>query len=431
MIVLISLVPLLHADRAGAHGLWGHIHVTGWAIENLPSGELRDFFADPEVVSAALYGSAFPDSGFWVNDARHREYAEYTHWEPFVQGFIEHIRAEYPPPFNSLQQRRLIAFLMGCAAHGLQDEIFDSLFLFEVEQRDESDQGVADGGTDYFLYDDGHFRFSVEEYVPMETLLELYADIPQPISADIVRQGVDAQLSIYLNPTGIESFSNLFLEGSRAQLPWTGENYLEASVPGSLVAEITPTMAYWQAIWERLHHRWDERNLVIHSYPEKPRRLRTHRSDSAASWTALVLGRGAAETTGQMYDRDGTLVDALFTGTRWGHPFPRIVRFLPGSDLVPGAVYNTRLMAGAKLIGGGVTEHTTDISFQVECTDDSDSACDELGEIAAPVIDGSFVPVTGTQSSSGCSVSARGTRGAVILLILPFLLLVRRKSWKS
>ena len=116
-----------------AHGLWGHIHVTGWAIENLPPGELRDFFADPEVFNAALWGSAFPDSGYFPQAGalaeRARDYGEHAHWEPYVQDYVAWMIANDPPPWTTLASQQRVAFLLGNAAHGLQDELFDSLML--------------------------------------------------------------------------------------------------------------------------------------------------------------------------------------------------------------------------------------------------------------------------------------------------------------
>jgi hypothetical protein len=89
---LITLSLLTLTVPASAHGIHGHIHVTGWAIENLPAGELRDFFMEPEVMNAALFGAAFTDSGYWPLAAEMepiaRAYSEHTHWEPFIADVV-------------------------------------------------------------------------------------------------------------------------------------------------------------------------------------------------------------------------------------------------------------------------------------------------------------------------------------------------------
>jgi hypothetical protein len=57
VVALVALCSALSPARAHAHGHIGHVHVTGWAIDSLPPGELRDFFAAPEVRAAALMGA--------------------------------------------------------------------------------------------------------------------------------------------------------------------------------------------------------------------------------------------------------------------------------------------------------------------------------------------------------------------------------------
>src|SRR5690349_23772907 len=98
------------SGRAHAHGLHGHVHVTGWAIENLPPGELRDFFADPELRNAAHMGALFPDSGYAAQDP----YGEISHWEPFVHAWVEDARARLAP-FETREAKLEIGFLMGDA----------------------------------------------------------------------------------------------------------------------------------------------------------------------------------------------------------------------------------------------------------------------------------------------------------------------------
>src|SRR5262245_49508291 len=108
-IALVILACLaVDAQPARAHGDWGHVHVTAWAIENLPPGDLRNFFSDPEVFNAAIWGAAFPDSGYWGDTAATREYGEYSHWEPYVEDFVELIRAEHPTLFWTREERKTV-----------------------------------------------------------------------------------------------------------------------------------------------------------------------------------------------------------------------------------------------------------------------------------------------------------------------------------
>ncbi len=358
---------LIAPTQARSHGDWGHVHVTRWAIESLPPGPLADFFANPEVVEAALFGAAFPDSGYWVDDPAAREYAEYSHWEPFIQAFVEKIRAEQPPPFTTLEQRKLVAFMMGCAAHGLQDEIFDSLFLFQVDEHDGGGQADADGGTDFFLVDDGILPFDLAEFVPIDVLLPLYADIPQDITEDVVRNGVATQTSVYVNETSGTTIARAFLDENAERLPWTREHYLDEDIPGSLTAEIAPTAAYLKALWGRLHGTGSTDPLVVHSYPDEGRALRTAEPLLADSYVTLIFGQGIDIGTarGTFTDSRGRSVPFNLDGTRWGHPRPRLVRFQPTQRLREGARYTVSLEAGTERIDGTIEARLTRSMFRV------------------------------------------------------------------
>ncbi|MDP5067482.1 MAG: hypothetical protein NWP50_00695, partial [Schleiferiaceae bacterium] len=55
---------------------------------------------------------------------------------------------------------------------------------------------------DGFFAQDGHIRFVPERYIPMDTLLELYADLRQEIDADTIDRAVSLMEQIYVNPNG-------------------------------------------------------------------------------------------------------------------------------------------------------------------------------------------------------------------------------------
>lgn len=380
-------------DQAVAHGVWGHVHVTGWAIENLPEGELRDFFDDPEVANAAWFGSAFTDSGYAVlggsmADAA-RAYGEHTHWEPFIQNFVDHIVEHDPPPWETVESRRRVAFLMGCASHGLQDEIFDSLFLEQVAEHDGGSQDEADPGVDGFLVLEGRMRFLPTEYIPMETLVELYAELDQPVTEEVVQYGVDLLVAAYLNDsmglTIAENNGRLY----RNQIPWTAEHYLDPEIPGSLRANILPTAAYMQAIWDRLHEGLADAELVSFRFPEPPRRLLSHETDTPDAWVTLGFSMGVDVGSVVTHWQDDDETDVPFTqiGTRWGANLTRLVRLVPNEALIPGGWYTVTLDSGAIRIDGDELGSPITFRFQVDCDEDNASECDDLGDIFVPSID--------------------------------------------
>ncbi len=392
--LLASIAVLTTPRAASAHGIWGHIHVTGWAIENLPPGELRDFFDDPEVMNAALFGAAFTDSGYWVQAGSTRDaaraYSEHTHWEPFIEDFVQWVVENDPPPWDSQESRMRVAFLMGCASHGLQDEIFDSLFLDQVQVHDNGGQDVADPGTDGFLATQGHLRFSPTRWVPMETVLELYAEVDDRITEQVIDAAVTTMTVIYVNDGGGQQVAAEQAETYGASIPWTEAHYLDPDIPGSLRAEINPTGAYLQAIWDRLHGRFGPDDLVIHVYPETPRRLRSHESGVPDSTVTFIFGRGVDVSSIQAVwtDAAGTAVPFDIGNTRWGATWSRLARLQPTADLVPGVEYDVELLGGIEQIDGSTSADAHPHRFQVLCDPPDQAVCPDLGEIPAPSIDG-------------------------------------------
>jgi hypothetical protein len=391
--LLPALIALLVPAAASAHGIQGHMHVTAWAIENLPPGEVRDFFDDPEVLNAAIFGAAFTDSGYWPQSGdlsqRSREYGEHTHWEPFVTDFIAWIRENDPPPWDDLESRKTVAFLMGCAAHGLQDEIFDSLFLDHADVHDGGGQGEVDPATDGMLAVDAHLRFVPEPWYPVDTLVELYDGLAYEIDARTIDLAVQAMVGLYVNESGAdvaEAVGSPYFEA----LPWTRAHYLDPAIPGSLRSEIVPTGRYLLAIWERLHGRFDETDLVTHTYPETHRRLLSGVAGSPDSRVTLVFGAGVEMSTVSASLVDGAAAPADFTlrGTRWGgdRGLTRLIRLDPSQDLTPGGTYTAILEPGAEVSDGFTTATPFAWTFEVECDDATE--CAPLPEPFVPGIDG-------------------------------------------
>jgi MYXO-CTERM domain-containing protein len=425
---------------ADAHGLWGHIHVTGWAVENMPDDELRAFLLEPEVFNALLFGATFADTGYALDDSAARAYSEHTHWEPFVEDFIQWIQVNDPPPWDTLESRRRVAFLMGAASHGLQDSIFDSLFLSQVEERDGAGQDETDPGTDGFLALDGYLRFVPERDIPMEALLELYASLDEEVTEAVIDEAVTAVTAAYINDElGIavaETLGGLYED----DMPWGREHYMDAEVPGSLRSEIYPTMHYQRALWARLSGEFSADDVAVFAFPEEPRRLRSGDPDVVDSWVTLIFGAGVQYEGDlvELLDAEGQVVPFSQANTRWGAGHTRLVRVLPEEALMPGGWYTARLRVGATLISGDVSAESWELSFQVACEDEGDADCPDLGEIPVASTDGLPEEVadsgdTGEASEGkgcGCAAGGASGRGAGLWLGLALLGgLVRRRGY--
>jgi hypothetical protein len=349
------------------------MHVTGWAIENLPPGELRDMFSDPEVMNAAIFGSAYTDSGYWPKgsvESQARAYGEHTHWEPFIQDFVTWIRVNDPPPWTSLESKKRFAFMLGCASHGLQDEIFDSIFLDQVDYHDNGNQDIADPATDGFLSVDGHLRFMPTEYYPKDTVLELYQTLNMGITEETVRYGLDAMETLYVNPRSGYAVAAGFARQHEAKLGWTRAHYFDADVPGSIRSEILPTMRYMMALWERVQGQNSADNPVLFQYPDDGRFLRSLDPADPASWVTIVTA-AAAKADFVMPDwklDDGTPIAFSKRGTHWGgtDQFARVMQLRPLEQLPAGRASTVTWNFNGPLINGEVS--TASVALPVQTT---------------------------------------------------------------
>ncbi len=391
--VAAVVAGLWGAPEAAAHGIWGHVHVTGWAVENLPDGELRTFLSDPEVFNALLFGAAFTDSGYWPQGgelaAKAHAYGEHTHWEPFIEDFVQWLADNDPPPWTSLESKKRVAFLMGCASHGLQDEIFDSLFLYQADENDGAGQGEADPGTDGFLALDGHLRFVPEPWYPVDTLLELYAMAGLDTTADVMAQSVDIMTFLYVNGELGREIARTNGHEYLDVIPWTAAHYMDPDIPGALRAEIFPTARYLEALWARLHGDYGSDVLVTHAYPEPPRRLRSHEAGTVDGWVTLIFGVGAksGSATTSWVDADQTPVTYQTKATRWGNSqdWGRLMRLQPTQTLAPGGWYTVRLEPGVERIDGVPFEGDFELSFQVACDATNPDGCPPLDPPVATI----------------------------------------------
>ena len=394
LIAGLGIAAVTVPAQTTAHGIMGHMHVTGWAIENLPPGELRDMLLEPEVMNAALFGAAYTDSGYWPKgsmESQARAYGEHTHWEPFIEDFVRWIRVNDPPPWTSMESKKRFAFLLGCASHGLQDEIFDSIFLDQVDYHDDGNQDIADPATDGFLSMDGHLRFMPTEYYPKETVLELYQTLNMGISEETIRYGLDAMETLYVNPRSGYAVAAGFGRQHGPKLGWTREHYFDADVPGSIRSEIIPTMHYITALWGRVNGESAAANPILFQYPDDGRFLRSLDPADPASWVTIVTS-AAAKADYVMPDwklDDGTPVAFTKRGTHWGgtDQFARVMQLRPLEQLPPDRASTVTWDFNGPLINDEIAMAAVALPVRTTCAEGSGDCaigCDARTGITSP-----------------------------------------------
>ena len=394
-ILLLVNVVILPNNFAHGHGGLGHIQVTAWAAENLPPGELRSFLANEDIFNALLFGAAYPDIGYYPfleYPEIASQFAEYTHWPPFMEQFIEWIRVNDPPPWNTMESKKRIGFLLGCAAHGFQDEVFDTLFLPQIRHHDNQGQNEADPASDGLLVRDALITDVPYEYLPTETLLTLYNEsgaFEIEVTKEILSSSVQGITTYYIHEEIGPDIATVAWEQLASKLPWMSAHYMDPDIPGSLRAEIFPTMRYLEAVWKRLHNKLSNQDMVIFSFPEEPRRLRSYQKGLADNWVSLMFAAGIDmnDLSGTWTSQTGNSVPLSLKGNAWSDQWPRIIRVVPEENLSPGEYYRVNLAGQPTTINEKRWSIDHTLSFQVACTDSNLADCPDLEEIQLARID--------------------------------------------
>jgi hypothetical protein len=130
--LLAVLVLLVFPVAARAAGETTHSWMAERAVEYVKDPQLEALLRAH--VLELQSGAAYPDTGYWVDgyvpDSLSKDFGEESHWEPFVNDYVAHVRAKRCPalahPLGPCAP--LVAHLMGVAAHGMGDEVWDWLF---------------------------------------------------------------------------------------------------------------------------------------------------------------------------------------------------------------------------------------------------------------------------------------------------------------
>ena len=407
---------------AHANGDTAHAWITDQAVDRLPDGTLKRLLARPELYQALINGSAFPDGGYIFND----DYGEMAHWEPFLQAYIEWIRASFPQPLTSEEAAPHVAFLMGIASHGLADQTFDSAFGPSARIHDAAtwSDGLLedhDSNTDLILVEQTGARYDdVQPWVPANELSALYQDrFDYAISGDALRQAQDLLHSLTL------SYAAIADEDTRAaavaRYPWSAANLLDPTEPGAPPNQAEVVADYWLAVWDRLHGVQAAENFVIATYPRSGAAGHPIDRDLIESQVMIVLGHGVetARFAGHVsvVDDAGHTYEIEVTSV-WNTAVTNTLRIRPQEDWADGHDFTVTVSPGVEAIDGLAL--TTPFQFTFSTRQAAPSA---------PTSDPTPHPGEATSGGGGCAVAGGG--GPLIALASVLIALRRRRRGRS
>jgi hypothetical protein len=351
-------------------GVNSHLWITDSAICQLPVGsKLRVFYEDQTHVNLTRLGSAFPDSGYAIN----HPYGEVAHWPPFVQAYVEDFHDRYGNDESAWSEVAYdeVAFILGVAAHGYEDELFDSQFLRWVEQEDLEGQDIIDPAIDFLLIYEGHTELLPPLDFPSASATSALQRAGVDVTEAEVSTGVarvhQFALRLSQSPTTLQAL----VERDAPLIPWATQHYLNRNITGSLAHEPARVAALLEGLFDRLSGLSIADQVISHVDPSVPKRLNrdglSNRDQS--QWITFYFKTGVLHDSviENLILRDATGEPVMYhsRGTRWGggNGYTRLFEISPTTPPI-GNEMTIQVLPGLTLIDGSVS--TIEYRYRIE-----------------------------------------------------------------
>ena len=245
------LLLILAGSPALANGQTTHVWITRAALEELPSGELKELLGDPAQEAMLVHGTMFPDGGYAVN----HPYGEAAHWEPFQDTYLNWITTNFSSPWTA-EASSHIAFWMGMASHGMADQFFDALYqdrsqIVDAEAGWAEDKSLDEASDVIWASLKGPQEIP-GAWLPDIVLPVLFEDHGIDVDADTLGDGQDL-LAAAIDLVGWMSEDEDAVAAYREAFPWGGAHLDDGVTPGRPVQEAQVIAAYWQVLWRRVN----------------------------------------------------------------------------------------------------------------------------------------------------------------------------------
>ena len=409
LVALVSLAGLV-PQSARACGNYTHLWAATDALNYLDDGDLKDILARPGALNALKNGANFPDGGYAVHDA----YGETSHWDPMHQAYLQWIMQTYQKPYSD-EAALHIAFLMGMAAHGMSDQLYDGMYLerhevYDPQPTSEPMVGL-DGATDAcFAAKMGPIGLPTT-WVPADVVAPFYPALdghtvaPKTIEngQSLVLIAVMAANDAAANPTKIAEYT--------ATYPWACEHQDDATVPGSPPTHGKVIARYWLVLWGRLQGDSPASQPLLGSFYSVTDQPYAQTLDSAdpASWVSFVMPFGLAPSTINadsvvVTSVDGT-VPPVAVNVYYGVN-SHLVNIMPQQNWSPDTNYTVTVSAPAGSWDNIVLEGSRSFDFTTRLTpeDPAEPALEPSPEAEADVVgapDATEVTTDATADTAG------------------------------
>lgn len=243
LLCFISFFSVCHAG-----GGITHMFLAEDAISKLPDPKLRHLLMNN--LDAYLVGSFYPDSGY----IKGTQYGEDSHWDPFIYAFSDYLNSKYADPIS--ENPRLVAFLFGCAAHRVSDEIIHWTFYAVSKDKDfngdyDKAHSYGDTGIDLLVNIDKNLWFNQPStwWVPVKDLVEIYHRMGK--DEYTANQIIWGNIVISFAGFGSRMISAPAYPILKWKMPWTAKHYYDWP-EGGMLMDKDNIIQYQMSLWNRL-----------------------------------------------------------------------------------------------------------------------------------------------------------------------------------
>lgn len=251
---LVALLAAVFVAPVWAGGMSLHMFQSDKAFKQIEEPELKTLLTTYK--EAWISGTQYPDAGYspgFIGQPSHI-WGEASHWAPFIMEYAALVKEQCQGRYTTDPDcGKLTAHLLGAAAHGMQDQVFDALFVPKVNEVDHKGQETTDTGLDMVLLVEHNRKAFVPKhwYTPVEQLEEVYRRMgftQEQANADQIR--FTSKLSAAGN-VGERIAAPLLYWHYKAMMPWASRNYMR--YPGGVEFGGKVTANLWRYLWRLLN----------------------------------------------------------------------------------------------------------------------------------------------------------------------------------
>ncbi len=328
-----------------------HFAMTRKAVKKVSIPELRSLLeANKE---ALICGVSFPDFGTAIDygtfHQKKLEYGSVAHKPFFVEAYFDHVMEKCAPDFEGCE--RLLAHFMGVAAHGMEDDLYDELFMNKAELLDPGGATVKHDlwADEVFIVKHDPVYLAPPYSLPVKDLVEVYGRLGMEVKKRDLRSG---RFYHGVGAFGLRAIAVFPYPEYSKKMSFSRENIV--SHPGGVDHTSEVMARYWEILWARLHGADRSEKLILETWPEPGASDHEWGKESLYSRVTVFFttGMDQGSINKDSFYLQGPDGDRLPASYRIGNDKDNFTALIPEMDLEPGATYTAVITIDVKDMDG-------------------------------------------------------------------------------